>query len=113
MVFIPAEPKPLPQEWPSPAVKAMPNLVQPDLRIRDVSARRTPFKRVRIGAIFYSEKRWYQRKSARTAVRADEVGYEIVHFKFAKTVWVFDEQAPTRRQLNGISYEEFIQESSL
>jgi hypothetical protein len=91
----------------------MPNLVQPDLRIADVPARRVMFAKVRIGAIFYSERRWYQRKSARLAVRADTPEYEVVQFKVKKMVRIFDQDKPIPRRLAGPSYEDFLKQSIL
>lgn len=86
----------------------MPNLVATGLSIRDVRARRTQFKRVRIGQVFYSEGRWYQRRSPRTAIRADVSEMETLHFLQATWVRVFDETKPTERRLHGMTFEEFI-----
>ena len=86
----------------------MPNLVTPGLAIRDVRARRIPFRRVRMGQIFYAEGRWYQRRSKQKAVRADVKELETIHFRQATIVRVFDERSPTQRRVTGPTYEEFI-----
>lgn len=90
----------------------MPNLVAAGLSIRDVRARKTQFKRVRIGQIFYSERRWYQRKSPRTAIRADVSEVERVYFLQTTWVRVFDETKPTHRRLKGMSFDEFINQAA-
>ena len=87
----------------------MPNLVVDGLKIADVRARRTQFRRVRIGQIFYADYRWYQRKSAQKAIRADIRETEIVHFRQKTWVRVFDEAMPMRRRIIGKSFDEFIQ----
>ena len=91
----------------------MPNLVPAGLSIRDVSARRVTFRKVRIGQVFYSNYRWYQRRSPNTAWRADVTEKEIVHFKRSAMVRVFDEHVPTTRRIQGLSFAEFINQSAL
>jgi ABC-type ATPase involved in cell division len=90
----------------------MPKLVADGLNIRDVNARRIPFRRVRINQVFYADRRWYQRKSAQKAIRADTLDTETVHFKQTTVVRVFDEATPTLRRMNGMSFDEFINQAA-
>lgn len=86
----------------------MPNLVVQGLKIRDVRARRVPFRKVRVGQIFYSDRRWYQRRSARMALRADCPETETIHFSAGTVVRVFDETVSSHRATAGLSFDEFI-----
>jgi hypothetical protein len=91
----------------------MPSLVQDGLSIKDVSWRRCKFKAVRIGQIFYSYGRWWQKRTTRTGVRADDSSSEYEFFRGAQSVRVFDETKPLLRPVPGLSYDEFISQSAL
>lgn len=91
----------------------MANLVVPGLNIRDVRAKRIPFGKVRIGQIFYSQKRWFQRKSKILAIRADTPDNEIVRFTQKQSVRVFDENVPSRRAKGGMTFDEFMTQAAL
>jgi len=91
----------------------MPSLVQLGLRIRDVQSKRTQFRHVRIGQIFYSGGRWWQRRSRFMAFVADEPTCEKARFKFGKWVRVFDETAPPYKPIGSKTFEEFMNESAL
>jgi len=91
----------------------MPNLVQQGLRIQDVQSKRTRFKHIRIGQIFYVGGRWYQKRTSMTAIPADEPSDDKTRFKFGKWIRVFDETAPPYRPLTGLSYDEFMSDAAL
>lgn len=89
----------------------MPNLVSCDLRIQDARCRRVKFRLVRINQIFYSRGRWYQKRSARRAIPADDPSYTSIPFKYEICVRVFDEFAPPNKA--GLTYEQFVGQAAL
>lgn len=91
----------------------MPELINAEIRIKDVAHRRTRFKNVRINQIFYAHGRWWQKRTTRTAVRADDRSTEFERFRDAQMIRVFDETQPLSRPVRGLSYDEFIIRSSL
>lgn len=88
----------------------MPNLIEYGTRIQDVNHRRCRFKQVRIGQLFYAERRWYQKVTARTVVRADDKESARTFFRGGVMVRVLDETRP-RRVNAGLTYDEFINQS--
>lgn len=87
----------------------MPELVRPGLKLSDVQSRRTLFRRVRIGQIFYRENRWWSKRTTRTAVSADSSNNDPVFFKGAVSARVFDESLPAlTRQPEPESLEAFL-----
>lgn len=91
----------------------MPNLVGEGLSIKDVRARYVPFRRVRHLQVFYAQGRWWQKRTKRTAIRADDNSTEYAYFRLEQQVRVFDETKPLLQQVPGISFEEFIRRSAL
>lgn len=91
---------------------AMPNLISMSLRPRDCRMRRLAFKHVATGTIFYSQFRWYQKRSSRTAFRADVEGEEVVRFKYKTMVRILDESGFTPPPL-GLSFEDFMRQAAL
>lgn len=90
----------------------MPELIRPGTLISSVKHRRCQFKSVRIGQIFYSEYRWYQRRSKLTAVRADDLSQERVRFHLTTMIRVMDEAAPAKPAPATMTYEEFMRHSA-
>lgn len=91
----------------------MPKLVQDMLCIQDVPHRRCRFRLVRIGQIFCSKGRWWQKRTARTAMCADAVSTETQWFKGETSVRVLDETRPLLKPAKGLSYEEFMVRAAL
>jgi len=90
----------------------MPNLVAQGLGIRNARVRRVAFKDVRIGQIFYSNTRWYQRRTKQKAWPADCPDTDHVHFRQTMMVWVLDETLPSRRARQGMTFDEFINQAA-
>jgi hypothetical protein len=91
----------------------MPELINPSIRIHDLAHWRTRFKNVRINQLFYSRQRWWQKRTSRTAIRADDRSNEFAFFKGEQMIRVFDESRPMLNPVSGLSYEEFINRSAL
>jgi hypothetical protein len=88
----------------------MPNLVKPGLSSRDIRTRRVLFRRVRIGQIFSSWNRWYQKVSFGMAVKADTSDQGKIRFAQGKSVNVIAEGSVLSRQ--GLTFEEFMRQQS-
>lgn len=92
----------------------MPCLVREGLTIQDVIAKRVRFKRVRVGQIFYAEKRWWTKSSLRTAIPADRAGSDWRRFRAVTLVRIFDESMPTLApHPNPESFDDFIAKAAL
>lgn len=92
----------------------MPELVREGLKLKDVQSTRRPFKRVRIGQIFYRDKHWWTKCTTRTAMPADCASRDPRWFKAETRVYVFDESRPTiEKQQDPESFAEFMQKASL
>jgi hypothetical protein len=91
----------------------MPSLIQAGMRIQDVKYWRTRFKTVRINQVFYAEGRWWQKRTTRTAIPADDTSNKPRFFRSAQMIRVLDETKPLLKPVPGISYDEFIARSAL
>ena len=89
----------------------MPELISPDLDPKMVNLKRTLFKNVMVGGIFYYNYRWYQRRSMRLAAYADSPDTEVIRFKQDVMVRVFNDLKPLPRPEGGLTFEEFISQA--
>ena len=90
----------------------MPELISPDLDPEMVNLRRTLFKNVMVGGIFYYNYRWYQRRSLRLATYADTTDTETTRFKQDVMVRVFNDLKPLPKPEGGLTFEEFINQAT-
>ena len=90
----------------------MPEFVSPDLDPKRVNLRRTLFRNVMVGGIFYYNYRWYQRRSLRLATYADTADTETTRFKQDTMVRVFNDLKPLPRPGGGLTFDEFINQAT-
>ena len=90
----------------------MPELISPDLDPKRVSLKRTLFRNVMVGQLFYYNYRWYQRRSLRLAVYADTTDTETTQFKQDVMVRVFNDLKPLPKPEGGLTFDEFINQAA-
>lgn len=91
----------------------MPNRIKHDLHIKDAKVRRCRFGSIRIGQVFYANGRWWQKKTRRTAVRADDSSRDSIYYRQATMIRVLEEGTKERKPPDGVSFDEFMNESVL
>lgn len=88
----------------------MPVLIQPETTLKHVYAKRTRFRSLLKGQVFYYKKRWWMKRTTRTAIPADEdCDTAFARFKDSTFVWAMRDTAPRRP----LTFEQFINDSSL
>ena len=89
----------------------MPLLVQPGTTLKQVYAKRTRFRSLLKGQVFYYKKRWWMKRTTRTAVPADEEHDSSSHARFRDVTFVWAMRDTTPR--SPLTFEQFINDSSL
>lgn len=84
----------------------MPNLVAFGLSLQDCKTRRLKFRSVELDRVFYYKGKWYQRKTSRTARRADCDDNSTEWFPLNTMVYVLEEGLHSRD--NDLTFEEFM-----
>lgn len=89
----------------------MPLLIQPETTLKQVYAKRTRFRSLLKGQVFYYKKRWWMKRTTRTAAPADEEydSANYARFKDSTFVWAMRDTAPR----SPLTFEQFINDSSL
>ena len=91
----------------------MPEIVPAGQKVTKTPHRCTQFRYVREGEIFYYRERWWIKTSRQNAVHADNSPGEKRRFKFGDCVKALDPGRPLPTRSLGLTYDEFISQSSL
>jgi hypothetical protein len=91
----------------------MAKLVPFGLTPKDRPTKRARFNSLELNRVFYYKGSWYQKRTKRTARRADCDDDGTTYFQLGAMVYALVEQSETQPAVEGLSFEEFLNQQLL